>query len=65
MFRINKSNKEMSGLNNMLIRAGYKGYDRADDRNVTGKFKSFLAALKNSYQAEWITLNKGEESEKR
>jgi len=65
MFRACNSNKKMSGLSNMLLRAGYKGYDRADDRNVTGKFKSFLAALKNSYQAEWITLNKGEENEQR
>lgn len=52
---VNRPDKEMSGLSRMLTRAGYKGYDRADDRNVTGKYKSFLAALKNSYQAEWIT----------
>ena len=45
----------MSGLSNMLKRVGYTGYDRADGRNVGAKYKSFLAALKNSYQAEWIT----------
>ena len=55
MFGFNRADKEMSGLNNMLKRAGYTGYDRADGRNVGAKYKSFLAALKNSYQAEWIT----------
>ena len=55
----------MSGLDKMKLRAGYKGYDRADDRNVTGKYKSFDAALKNSYQAEWITLDRGTENERR
>lgn len=55
----------MSGLDLMKLRAGYKGYDSADDRNVTGKYKSFEAALKNSYQAEWITLDKGTENERR
>ena len=55
----------MSGLDRMKIRAGYKGYDSADDRNVTGKYKSFEAALKNSYQAEWITLDKGTKDERR
>lgn len=55
----------MSGLDKMKLRAGYKGYDRADDRNVTGKYKSFEAALKNSYQAEWITLDKDTENERR
>lgn len=49
----------------MIKRASYLGYDRADGRNVTGKYKSFQAALKNAYQAEWITLNKGEENEAR
>ena len=47
-----KPNKEMSGLSRMITRAGYKGYDSADGRNVSGKYKSFEAALKNSYQAE-------------
>jgi hypothetical protein len=49
----------------MKQRAEYKGYDRADYRNVTGKYKSFIAALKNSYQAEWITLDKGKDTERR
>ena len=49
----------------MLKRANYKGYDAADNRNVSGKYKSFQAALKNSYQAEWITLNKGSDNESR
>ena len=60
-----KPNKEMSGLSRMITRAGYTGYDRADGRNVSGKYKSFEAALKNSYQAEQITLNKGSENEQR
>ena len=48
----------MSGLDRMKARVSYLGYDSADGRNVTGKYKSFQAALKNSYQAEWITLDK-------
>lgn len=48
----------INGLEKMKIRAGYLGYDSADGRNVEGKYKSFQAALKNSYQAEWITLDK-------
>lgn len=36
----------------------------ANSRNVQGKLRSFRAALKDSYQSEWITLHKGEESEK-
>ena len=55
----------MSGLDLMKVRAGYKGYDSADDRNVKGKYKSFESALQNSYQAEWITLDKGTENERR
>lgn len=47
------------------MRAGWLGYDILDGRNVGGKLKSFKQALRNSYQAEWITLNKGEENEKR
>lgn len=49
----------------MKQRASYTGYDAADGRNVDGKYKSFAAALKNSYQAEWITLDKGSENERR
>lgn len=65
MFRVNEHNKKMSGLDRMKARAGYLGYDSADGRNVSGKYKSFQAALKNSYQAEWITLNKDSENEAR
>ena len=53
----------MSGLDRAKLRAGYLGYDAADGRNVEGKYKSFQSALKNSYQAEWITLNKGTDKE--
>lgn len=49
----------------MLKRLKYEGYDAADGRNVTGKYKSFKAALRDSYQAEWITLNKGTDTEAR
>ena len=55
----------MSGLDRMIQRVAYTGYDAADGRNVTGKYKSFTAALKNSYQAEWITLDKGTPQERR
>lgn len=55
----------MSGRDRMIKRLTYEGYDVADGRNVTGKYKSFKAALKNSYQAEWITLNEGKENEAR
>ena len=49
----------------MKARAGYLGYDSQDGRNVKGKYDSFAGALKNSYQAEWITLDKGEQTERR
>ena len=65
MFRIVKTIKSMSGLDRMKERVSYLGYDVADGRNVGGKYKSFQAALKNSYQAEWITLNKDTENEQR
>ena len=65
MFRVNKPNKKMSGLSRMLDRVKYTGYDTADGRNVSGKYRSFKAALKNSYQAEQITLNKGTKEEQR
>jgi len=55
----------MSGRELMLKRLNYEGYDAADGRNVTGKYKSFKAALKDSYHAEWITLNKGTDTEAR
>ena len=53
------------GLTRMLQRASYDGYDAADGRNVGGKYRSFKSALRNSYQAEWITLDKGGENERR
>jgi hypothetical protein len=65
MFRFNEAIKRMSGLDRMKTRVSYLGYDAADGRNVTAKYKSFAAALKNSYQAEWITLNKDTEQEAR
>ena len=54
-----------SGLDRMRQRASYLGYDVQDGRNVSGKYKTFQAALKDSYQAEWITLDKGTDSERR
>ena len=55
----------MSGLDRMKQRASYNGYDTHDNFNVTGKYKSFTSALRNSYQAEWVTLNEGGENESR
>lgn len=49
----------------MKLRAGFLGYDGADGRNVKGKYDSFASALKNSYQAEQITLGEGTENERR
>ena len=46
----------MSGLDNMKVRLEHAG-GNADGRNVKGKLHSFHSALKNSYQAEWITYN--------
>jgi hypothetical protein len=48
----------------MKQRFNYAG-GNANGRNVDGKLRSFHTALKNSYQAEWITLRKGEETEKK
>lgn len=53
----------MSGLERMKQRLQYAGGD-PNGRNVLGKLKSFRQALKDSYQAEWITLNKDTENEK-
>lgn len=47
----------------MKKRLEHAGGD-ANNRNVQGKLRSFHAALKDSYQAEKITLHKGEENEK-
>ena len=54
-----------NGYERMKKRAGWEGYDVLDGRNVTAKYKSFKAALSSSYQAEWITMNKGKENEAR
>ena len=54
----------MSGLDRMKIRASYTGYDLHDKQFVSGKYRSFKDALKRSYQAEWITLDKGTEKER-
>lgn len=48
-------------LETMKKRLEYAGGD-ADGRNVQGKLKSFLGALRDSYQAEWITLNEEKEN---
>ena len=53
-----KAVKSMSGLNLMKKRLDCNDYDATDDRLVGGKYRSFKSALKRSYQAEWITLNK-------
>ena len=50
-------------LETMKKRIQYAGGD-ADGRNVKGKLKSMLGALKNSYQAEWVTLNEYDEENK-
>ena len=55
MFRVNERVKKMSGLERMKKRIGVRG-ETVDDRIVKGKYKSFQAALKDSYQAETITL---------
>ena len=45
----------MSGLDRMKQRLFQRGGD-PDGRIVRDKYKTFLGALKDSYQAEWITL---------
>ena len=62
MFRFNEWYKNMS-LEIMKKRLEYLGGD-ADGRNVKGKLKSMLSALKDAYQAEWITLNEYNEETK-
>lgn len=54
-----------SSLDRMKNRASYTGYNPHDKTIVSGKYKSFLLALSNSYQAEWITLDKGTEKERK
>ena len=55
----------MSGLDRMKTRVTFTDYDAADGRLVSGKLRSFKAALGNSYQAEWITLDKDTKNERR
>ena len=47
----------MGGLDNLKFRLGYLG-NTQDDRNVKEKLLSLQSALKNSYQAEWIHLDR-------
>lgn len=54
----------MSGLDNMKQRLDSRG-GFLNGRNVKGKLNSFHAALNNSYQSEWITVNKGKENEQK
>lgn len=60
LFVIERRNS-LSGLDRMKKRANFDGFDLHDKQIVDGKYKSFKAALKRSYQAEWITLNKDSE----
>ena len=55
----------MSALDRMKTRVSFTDYDAADGRFVADKYRSFKYALNHSYQAEWITLNKGFENEAR
>lgn len=47
----------MRSLDKMKMRVSYEGYDLHDNSLVKDKYKSFKAALKNAYHAEWITFN--------
>lgn len=49
---------KMPGLENMRKRIDWIGGSTSDGRNVKGKLNSFHSALNNSYQAEWITIDK-------
>lgn len=55
----------MTGLDKMKTRLNTKAYDYKDNFNNQGKYRSFLSALESSYQAEWITLDKGKPAERR
>ena len=55
----------MSGLDNMKKRLQKGNYDFYDGRNVKGKYNSFRSALQDSYQAEYITLDKDSPNERR
>lgn len=54
----------MSSFDRMKKRVEYLGYEVADDRNVTGKYKSFKSVLKDSYQAEDIIIDKDTPNER-
>ena len=47
----------MSSLDRMRTRASFDGYAIRDKWNVEGKYKSFIDALRSSYQGEFITFN--------
>jgi hypothetical protein len=55
----------VSGLDRMKKRAGYDGYTLHDNYIVKAKYNSFKSALRTSYQAEWITLDKDTENERK
>ena len=57
MSKSNEQVKEMGGLDNLKFRLGYLG-NTQDDRNAKEKLLSLQSALKNSYQAEWIHLDR-------
>ena len=59
MFKSFKRVEIMSGLASMKQRLKYAG-GNSDGRNVKGKLKSMKAALWNSYQGEWITIDNRE-----
>lgn len=47
----------MGGLDAMKKRMDYNGGSTADGRNVLSKYRSFVSALDESYQGEWIIFN--------
>lgn len=51
----------MSGFDTMSTRVNYLGGKSADCRLNKGKLKSMLSSQGNSYQAEWITLDRNNE----
>lgn len=59
MFKHTYKGKEMSGLEHMKARLNAAG-GTYNGRNTKGKLKSFHDALKNSYQAEIITIDDDE-----
>ena len=47
----------MSALDDMKKRASFNGYEYHDNKLVSGKLRSLTQAMRNSYQAEYITYN--------